>query len=147
MHFPVADEQRRLELLDAGGDDRTAVRGVFSWSCQHLPAIAARAFRPMGLHPGPDFDAYAIAALLGSSRDQAQRTLDALTRAHLIQAPRPGRYVMHDLLRAYAASLANAEDSEAAQRTGLTRMFDHYLATADAAMDILIPPNSIADRR
>ncbi len=38
----LADEQRRLELLDAGGDPRTAVRGVFSWSYQHLPVEAAR---------------------------------------------------------------------------------------------------------
>ena len=59
----LADEQRRLDLLDAGGDARTAVRGVFSWSCHHLPADAARAFRLASLHPGPDFDAHALAAI------------------------------------------------------------------------------------
>jgi hypothetical protein len=59
----LADEQRRLELLDAGGDPRTAVRAVFSWSYRHLPAEAARAFRLLGLHPGPDLDLYAAAAL------------------------------------------------------------------------------------
>jgi len=59
----LADEQRRLELLDAGGDPRTAVRAVFSWSYRHLPAEAARAFRLIGLHPGPDLDPYATAAL------------------------------------------------------------------------------------
>ncbi len=53
----LADEQRRLDLLEAGGDPRTAVRGVLSWSCRHLPADAGRAFRLLGLHPGPDFDA------------------------------------------------------------------------------------------
>ena len=36
----LAGEQRRLDLLDAGGDERTAVRGVFSWSYRHLPAAA-----------------------------------------------------------------------------------------------------------
>ena len=53
----LADQQRRLDLLDAGGDPRTAVRAVFSWSYRHLDAAAARAFRLLGLHPGPDFDA------------------------------------------------------------------------------------------
>ena len=135
----LADEQRRLELLDAGGDARTAVREAFSWSYQHLPAVVARAFRLIGLHPGPDFDSYAVAALADTSHDQAQQIMDRLARAHLVQAPRPGRYVMHDLLRSYATSLADIEDSEAERRAGLTRLFDHYLGTAAAAMDTLIP--------
>ena len=135
----LADEQRRLELLDAGGDARTAVRGVFFWSYQHLPAVARRAFRLIGLHPGPDFDPYALAALADTSHDEAEHIVDLLARAHLIQSFRPGRYGMHDLLRAYATYLADAEDSEAQQRAGLTRLFDHYLATAAAAMDTLVP--------
>ena len=135
----LADEQRRLELLDAGGDPRTAVRAVFSWSYLHLPAEAARAFRLLGLHPGPDLDLYAAAALTHTSLEQAQHFLDLLTRAHLIGATSPGRYGMHDLLRAYATDLATTEDSEAERRVALTRLFDHYLATAGAAMDTLYP--------
>jgi tetratricopeptide (TPR) repeat protein len=135
----LADEQRRLELLDAGGDARTAVRGVFFWSYRHLPAIGRRAFRLIGLHPGPDFDPYAVAALADTSGDRAQQMVNLLARAHLIQSRRLGRYSMHDLLRAYAISLADVEDSEAEQRAALTRLFDHYLATAAAAMDILVP--------
>jgi len=48
----LADVQRRLDLLDAGGDPRTAVRGVFSWSYLNLDPGPARAFRLAGLHPG-----------------------------------------------------------------------------------------------
>lgn len=135
----LADEQRRLRMLDAGGDPRTAVRGVFSWSYQHLPADAARAFRLLGLHPGPDLDSYAAAALTDTSRNHAQHLIDLLARAHLIQPTSPGRYGMHDLLRAYANHLANSDDSDDDQRAALTRLFDHYLATAAAAMDILQP--------
>jgi hypothetical protein len=38
--------------------------------------------------------------------------LDALARGHLIEQAAPGRYAMHDLLRAYARELAGTEDSE-----------------------------------
>jgi len=135
----LADDQRRLELLDAGGDRRTDVRGVFSWSYQQLPADAARAFRLIGLHPGPDLDSYAVAALTDSILDRAHHVLGLLTRAHLVQPTSSGRYGMHDLLRAYATHLATSEDSEVERRAASTRLFDHYLATAGAAMDTLHP--------
>jgi tetratricopeptide (TPR) repeat protein len=135
----LAGEQRRLELLDACGDPRTAVRGVFSWSYRHLPAEAARAFRLLGPHPGPDLDPYAAAALTDTSREQAHHLLDLLARAHLIAPTSPDRYAMHDLLRAYATHLATDEDTEAQRQAALTRLFDHYLATAAAAMDTLYP--------
>jgi len=135
----LADEQRRLELLDAGGDPYTAIRAVFSWSYLHLPAETARAFRLLGLHPGPDLDPYAATALTHTSLEQAQHLLDLLARAHLIQTTGPGRYGMHDLLRAYATRLAGLKDSEAERQAALTRLFDHYLAIAGAAMDTLHP--------
>jgi len=135
----LVDQQRRLELLDAGGDPRTTVRAVFSWSYKHLPAEATQAFRLIGLHPGPDFDLYAAAALTHTSLDQAQHFLDLLARAHLIGSTSPGRYGMHDLLRAYATHLVAGEDSEEERWAALTRLFDHYLATASAAMDTLHP--------
>ncbi len=70
----LADQQQRLDLLDAGGDPRTAVRAVFSWSYRHLDAEAARAFRLAGPAPGPDLDAYAAAALTGTSRGSRPAT-------------------------------------------------------------------------
>jgi tetratricopeptide (TPR) repeat protein len=134
----LAEEQRRLDRLDAGGDPRTAVRAVFSWSYRHLPSDAARAFRLSGLHPGPDLDGYA-AALFDTGRDQVHQLLDLLARAHLIAPTNPGRYSMHDLLRAYATHLATVEDTEEQWRAALTRLFDYYLTTAAAAMDTLHP--------
>ena len=73
---------------------------------------AVRTFRLLGVHPGPDLDSYAAAALTGTSLQQARVLLDQLSRAHLIQAATPGRYAMHDLLRDYARELAAAEDGE-----------------------------------
>ena len=135
----LSDRQRRLEGLDAGGDRRTAVRAVFSWSYDHLDADTARAFRLAGLHPGADFEPYAIAALIGSTLDEARRTLDTLARAHLIQPAPNGRYSMHDLLRGYARELAASHDGEDERRAALTRLFDYYLYAAATAMDAFYP--------
>jgi tetratricopeptide (TPR) repeat protein/DNA-binding SARP family transcriptional activator len=135
----LADRQRRLELLDAGGDQRTMVRAVFSWSYQHLDAAAARAFRLVSLHPGPQFDRYSTAALTGTTAREADQMLAVLACGHLVQPAGLDRYTMHDLLRGYARDLAAAGDGEEAQRAALTRLFDYYLQTAADAMDVMHP--------
>jgi tetratricopeptide (TPR) repeat protein/transcriptional regulator with XRE-family HTH domain len=135
----LADLQQRLDRLDAGGDPKAAVRAVFSWSLQHLPADAAQAFRLAGLHPGPDLDPYALAALADTTAAHARRLLTALTRAHLLHPAGAGRYGMHDLLRAYATELSHTHHSEADRHAARTRLFDYYLATAAAAMDAYHP--------
>jgi DNA-binding SARP family transcriptional activator/tetratricopeptide (TPR) repeat protein len=135
----LADRQQRLDLLDAAGDRLTAVRAVFSWSVRHLDDEVARVFRLLGLHPGADFDAYAAAALADTTLLQARRLLDRLARAHLIEPSGTGRYGMHDLLRAYAAGLAADTGSEQEREAALTRLFDHYLATAVMAARTLFP--------
>ena len=138
----LGDQQRRLDLLDADADPRTAVRAVLSWSYRGLDPAAARTFRLAGLHPGPDLEPYAVAALTGSTPGQAGDVLEMLARAHLIHPAEPGRYAMHDLLRDYARELAAAQDGQDGQdgqRAALTRLFDYCLHTAAAAMDVLYP--------
>ncbi len=135
----LADEQRRLDLLDAGGDPRTGVRAVFSWSYRQLSAGSARAFRLLGLHPGPDFDPCAAAALTGGTAAEAARLLGLLARAHLVQQAASGRYGLHDLLRDYARELTAAQDTAQQRRDALTRLFDYYLRTAAGAMDAVFP--------
>jgi DNA-binding SARP family transcriptional activator/uncharacterized protein HemY/DNA-binding XRE family transcriptional regulator len=129
----LADERRRLDLLDGGGDPRTEVRAVFSWSYRHLPPDAARMFRSWGLHPGRALSVDAAAALAAVDLDEARRLVDVLVRAHVAEEFRPGRYQLHDLLRVYAAELAGDD------RAALTRLFDHYVAAAALAMDLHVP--------
>jgi DNA-binding SARP family transcriptional activator/tetratricopeptide (TPR) repeat protein len=131
-------EEKRLTLLE-GGDTAASVRAVFSWSLHDLDAGAARAFRLAGLHPGPDLDCYAAAALAGTTAEHAAGLLGLLVRAHLMHRAGPGRYALHDLLRAYARELAATQDDEDARQAALTRLLDHYLHTAAAAMDALLP--------
>ena len=138
------EDQQRLDVLDAGKDEDTAVRAVFSWSYRHLDAGTARAFRLAGLHRGPDLDRYAAAALLGTTAARAGRLLDVLARGYLIQPTRAGRYAMHDLLRGYARELAGSHDGEAERHRALTRLFDYYLHSAATAMAVLRPAERTA---
>jgi tetratricopeptide (TPR) repeat protein/transcriptional regulator with XRE-family HTH domain len=131
-------EQTRLDLLDAG-DPTTNVRSVFSWSYQRLDAPTARMFRLLGLHPGPDLSASAAASLAVLPVDLAQATLDELTRAHLVQQHRPGRFALHDLLRTYALDQAQRHDDQPERHAARHRLLDHYLHTAHAASRSLEP--------
>jgi DNA-binding SARP family transcriptional activator len=135
----LAAEGDRLELLDAGGDPRSAVTSVFSWSYRHLPADAARMFRLLGLHPGTDWDRFAAGALTATNVTEAGRLLSVLARAHLIQPTGPARYGMHDLLRAYAVSLAAAHDDDETRHAALTGLFAYYQAAYAAAVECLAP--------
>jgi tetratricopeptide (TPR) repeat protein/transcriptional regulator with XRE-family HTH domain len=134
----LADSAGRLDALDAG-DPASSVRAVFSWSTQQLTSDAARMFRLLGIHPGPDVSVPAAASLAGCAQPQARRLLRELARAHLLTEHVPGRYAFHDLLRAYAASQARTTDSQAERHTAVSRMLDHYLHTAYAAALLLLP--------
>ncbi|GAA1501231.1 hypothetical protein GCM10009827_009750 [Dactylosporangium maewongense] len=129
----LQDQRRRLAVLAAGEDLRASVPAVLSWSVRHLPQPVARAFGLLGLHPGPDFDAHAAASLTGAGLAETRDALALLVRAHLAHRTGPGRYGMHDLLRAYAG--AHAEQPGEARR----RMFDFYRATAASAVATLFP--------
>jgi DNA-binding SARP family transcriptional activator len=127
--------------LDAfAGDDRgTDVRAVFSWSYRQLSEQAARMFRLLGLHPGPDITAAAAGSLAGSPLDQVRVLLVELTRAHLITQHSPGRYALHDLLHAYAAEQTAGIDGDDERAAAVRRMLDHYLHTAHTAALLLDP--------
>jgi DNA-binding SARP family transcriptional activator/Flp pilus assembly protein TadD len=135
----LADQQRRLDLLDVAGDSRTAARAVFSWSYRHLDPGTARAFRVVGDHPGSAFDARALAALADVSEPQATHLLRQLSQAYLVLPAGPGRYSAHDLLGTYGRELAASHDGDAARRDAVTRLIDYYLSASAAAMDVLFP--------
>jgi tetratricopeptide (TPR) repeat protein/transcriptional regulator with XRE-family HTH domain len=142
--FPLAalaaeldDARGRLDALDAG-DPAASVRAVFSWSYQQLSTSAARMFRLLGLHPGPDISVPAAASLAGTAPPEARRSLRELTRAHLVGERVPGRYALHDLLRAYAADEARDHDSGPERAAAVGRVLDHYLHTGRDGQVLLV---------
>ncbi|WP_217139697.1 BTAD domain-containing putative transcriptional regulator [Streptomyces sp. AC627_RSS907] len=132
----LRDQRRRLAELS------TSERGVaaaFAMSYQQLCPDRRRMFRLLGLHPGPDVDARAAAALAGVAPEEAERLLEDLLDAHMLRQHEADRYAFHDLLRQYAHTLAQDEESPAALRAALSRLFDHYVAGASAAVALLFP--------
>ncbi|MFI0405838.1 AfsR/SARP family transcriptional regulator [Actinomadura sp. 3N508] len=135
----LEDEHDRLDLLAAPDDETTAVRAAFSWSYHALPPDAARTFRLLGLHPGPDISLDAVAALTGQERQCARGQLDTLTNVHLLQETAHERYRLHDLLRVYARDRAHADEPAAERNSAVRRVLDWYLHSADATDRILMP--------
>ncbi|MEU8157140.1 BTAD domain-containing putative transcriptional regulator [Micromonospora sp. NPDC048986] len=143
--FPLAGLAAELRETTGGldafdsGDQLLNVRAALSWSYRTTSTEAARVFRLLGLHPGPDVSAAGAASLVGLPVNRVRPLLAELTRAHLIDEHAPGRYGFHDLLRAYAAELTRAEESAAETDAALRRMFGHYLHTGHAAAVVLDP--------
>lgn len=135
----LRDAQGRLDALYSG-ESSGDLRAILSCSYQYLSPPAARMFRLLGLHPGPDISAAAAASLAAVPVTTATRLLSELCRAHLITERAADRYTFHDLLRTHAAEQAHQHDSEDERRPALDRMLDHYVHTAHAAALLQEPP-------
>jgi len=134
----LRDARNRLDALEEG-DAATDVRAVLSWSYDQLSPAAAGMFRLLGLHPGPDVSLSAAASLAGISRADAGTALRELTRTHMAAEHLPGRFTVHDLLRVYAADVAERHDPAPERSAAVQRMLDHYLHTAMAASQRFSP--------
>lgn len=145
-HWSLADllaelsvERDRLDVLATDDDETSAVRAVFSWSYSALPSATARMFRLLGLHRGTGISTGAAAALADTTATAARRLLDSLAGVHLIEEVERDRYRFHDLLRAYAADRAEAEDPSDERANAVRRMLTWYLHSAEAADKALSP--------
>jgi tetratricopeptide (TPR) repeat protein len=125
----LAGARDRLAVMRA---ENLSVAAAFGLSHADLAPGPQRLFRRLGLVPGPSIDAYAAAALDGTTLDAARRHLGELYDQHLAAEPAPGRYQLHDLLREHARVLA-AADSPAESDAAAGRLLDYYLHTALAA--------------
>jgi tetratricopeptide (TPR) repeat protein/transcriptional regulator with XRE-family HTH domain len=134
----LAEAHGRLDSLDVG-DEAASIRAAFSWSYQNLSDLAARVFRLLGLHPGPDVTAPVAASLAGLPLGQARKALTELTAASLLTEHVPDRYSLHDLLREYATEQCFQTESDPERHAATQRMLDHYLITADRADRLLSP--------
>lgn len=110
-------EEARLALAE--GD--VALRHTFDASYRALDEPSARIFRLLGLLPGQVIDVEATAVTAGVSDAEAVRLLRDLASAHLIRQQDERHYLMHDLLRVYAADLCRQLDGGIAAVKGEDR--------------------------
>nr|BFD89075.1 BTAD domain-containing putative transcriptional regulator [Kitasatospora sp. Xyl93] len=131
----LRDERRRLDELSAGN---LAVRAGFAVGYARLSEPTRRTFRLLGLLDAPDFAPWAAAALAGIPPEQAERQLEELIDAQLLQetGTEPHlRYRFHDLVRLYAREHAEAADEPAVRAAALERAFGAWLWLAEQAAD------------
>ncbi|WP_156959750.1 BTAD domain-containing putative transcriptional regulator [Nocardia sp. BMG51109] len=130
--------RRRLDHLTAGSRSVTAALTV---SYNDLPGDHQQVFRLLGLHPGPDFDACAAAALADMDVVIVEQILEALIDVHLLEQAVSGRYSLHGLVAEYATILAQQSDSDC--ETAMTRLFDYYRYAAWTASTVIFPDAAV----
>ncbi|MFZ3555078.1 ATP-binding protein [Streptomyces sp. BH055] len=129
-----ADATNRLGHLVAG---TRAVDAAFGLSYQNLPLPRRQLFRRLSLHPGPDIDFYAAAALDGVPPAQAADGLEALYTDHLLEEVAPRRYRLHDLLREFAATCCAEHETTADRDLALERLLTYYRRTIESAEEVI----------
>lgn len=134
-----SETARWTALTAEEGEETDAVHTVFSWSYRALPTAAARLFRTLALHPGPDFGSRAATALAPAEPGEVQHWLDILTGAHLLEQHARDRYQFHDLLWSFAMDQARREEAPESRRVLSQRVLLWYLRTADQAQKWINP--------
>ncbi|MEV0260012.1 tetratricopeptide repeat protein [Streptomyces sp. NPDC050617] len=137
MADALARDRRRLAVLTIEGEP--AVQSALDESYAVLDAAAARLYRLLGLLPVLDFGAHAAAAACAVPLPEAERLLDALVEANLIEDIALDTHRFHDLVRLHARGCGERDESEAACGEALRRVADWYLATATEAQRLLTP--------
>ncbi|WP_188189098.1 AfsR/SARP family transcriptional regulator [Nonomuraea sp. SYSU D8015] len=141
----LADEQRRLDEMRVGN---LAVEATFALGYGQLTPAQARAFRLLSLPNGPNICSGAAAAVLSLSTFEAEEVLESLVDASLLEAPAPGRYRFHDLLKLFARRALEKTERPQARALALRRLLGFYLASAQSAHRLayegsMIPANLV----
>lgn len=104
----------RLAHLAVEGDPTTTVAAAFDLSFQGLETEEELLYLNLAYLPGTDFSKGLAVALTAWAPETAERILERLVAAHLVDEYRPGRYRFHDLVREYARRKAESVFDEAA---------------------------------
>ncbi|MFC5056587.1 AfsR/SARP family transcriptional regulator [Saccharothrix xinjiangensis] len=136
----VAAELRELglEMLDHDTDPTASLPTVLSWSLRRLTDEQRTVFALLGITPGSDTTLPAVSALADLPPARARRVLSALVETSLLERRAHGRYVMHDLVRAYATTTARTLPGDT-RDAALARVMDFHLHTASSADRLLDP--------
>ncbi len=136
----LADERRRLSLAVPG---QASVRASLDLSYAELHPEAARLYRYLGLHPGPEFDLRAAAAVAdlhaGDADDLVEELVEELVDVSLVDEVADHRFRLHDLVRLHAGQRAEQDDERGALAAAEERVIGWYLDRAVAADLVVLP--------
>jgi transcriptional regulator with XRE-family HTH domain len=126
----LADEEHRLDQFTAGD---LKIATAFAMSYEQLADAARRVFRRLAVVPGRDFDAD-LAALVGEvPAEVAWDALDELVDLGLLLDGTAGRYRFHDLVRLFARTRLEEEESPAEREALTARLTSCPPRSADRA--------------
>ncbi len=131
----LGNESHRLDLLKAGDLE---VRACFAVSYDERDIEEQRAFRFLGLVSSGDFPAWNLAALLDTDGDQAERLLERLVDAELVEikgidATGLVRYQLHDLLADFAKERLTESEPAPETKGALRRLAQLYIRATHQA--------------
>ena len=136
-------EDGALNALRVGGE--SAVRAALQESYRLLAPELAAGYRRLSVLPVPVVTPPVVEAVCEVTPDEADRLLDELAEANLIEdlGPDPrtglGRYRFHDLLRAHARERAAEEETAEGVERAVRTAVDFHLSVATAAESLLTP--------
>ena len=139
----VAEMRDGTDRLAALRVRNREVAAAFELSYRALPPARREFFTTLGLHPGPDLDAYAGAALTTATVRGTTRQLEALYNANLLDEHVFGRYELHDLIAEYLRGLNETRDPEL-RRNAVERLLDYFQDASLVADRLLRPPAASA---
>ncbi|MEV7157535.1 tetratricopeptide repeat protein [Streptomyces misionensis] len=133
----LAPDADRLAALEVEGEITVSKALDASYAVLHPPA--ARLYRTLGILPLPTFDTRTAAVGCAEDEPWAERRIDELIEANLVEDIGPDTFRFHDLVRVHARSCAEAHDGEDGRAEALRRVADWYLHTATAAEQLITP--------
>lgn len=133
----LTDERRRLASLSVSGE--ASIQASLDLSYAELAPDAARLYRLLGLHPGPEFDVGAAAAVAGLDLNDADDLAEELVDVSLADEISDHRFRMHDLVRLHAGLRAE-EDDETAERAAAERRVVEWYLDSTIAADLVVMP-------
>ncbi|MFI9722222.1 BTAD domain-containing putative transcriptional regulator [Streptomyces sp. NPDC052396] len=138
----LLDHHRPSLAALTGGED--GVAACFRLSYDLLDDQEARLFRLLALPRQGATDVAGAAALAGLSPAEAGRHLERMAELGLLESPGPEIYRYHDLLRAFAAGRSRELDRPEDRAAALTRLLDHFLASARLCYAVQRPGHPVA---
>jgi tetratricopeptide (TPR) repeat protein len=129
-------EAARLGELD---DGERSLLATFQLSMRQLSDTEARLFGLLALCPGVDFDVHTASALAAVTPREADRLLERLHDAYLLNQHDSDRYAFHDLLRVFAGEVVLAAMPARDASSAFRRLTDFAVRSALQADRLLTP--------